>query len=129
MLREELAKVAVLSLEEGFVNEANLLAVMPSIINKELASPITPLYDCTFLLPLRSREEVKELCKLGKFKVKTKDGPCIVMISPWSAELGTVGRASREGQWVLIWNLPFHAWCWSIISEVLRPVEELVAVF
>lgn len=34
-LREALAKVAVLSLENGYVNESNLLAVMPSIINKD----------------------------------------------------------------------------------------------
>lgn len=127
-LREELAKVAVLSLEEGYVNDSNPLAVMPSIINKELVGPITPVNDCNFLLPLKSRDEVKDLCKLGKFKVMTKDGPCKVLISPWSAELGAVGRASGEGHWVLIWNLPLHAWCEHIIAEVIRPVGELVAV-
>lgn len=77
-LRKELARVAVLTLTQGFVNEVNLLAVIPSIINKKLASPATPLNDCTFLLPMESREEFKDLCKLGS---ETKNGPCILNIS------------------------------------------------
>lgn len=122
-LREELARVAVLSLVEGVVNESNLLAVLPSILNKELAGPITPLNDCFFLLPVKSREEVKELYKLGSFVASRK-----LSILPWSAELGAARRASGDGLWVHIWNLPLHAWCWSIIAEVLRPVGELVAL-
>lgn len=38
---EELAKVAVLSLVDGFVNESIILEVMPSIINLDLLEPIT----------------------------------------------------------------------------------------
>lgn len=90
-LREDLAKVAVLSLEEGFVNESNLLALIPSVINKELAGHIMPVNKCNFLLPLKSRDEVKDLYKLGNFTVMTKGGPCKVMLSSWSAELGAVG--------------------------------------
>lgn len=101
-LREELARVAVLSLVEGVVNESNLLAVLLSILNRKLAGPITPLNDCSFLLPVKSREEVKELCKLGSFVTSTKDGPCKLSISPWSAELGAAGRASGDGLWVHI---------------------------
>lgn len=110
-LREELTKVAVLTLEEGFVNESSLLAVIPSLINVSLAGPISPLNDCIFLLPLMNREEVKELCKMGKFKAMTKDGQCVLKIAPWSAEIGAIGRVSGEGRWILIWNLPLHAWC------------------
>lgn len=28
-----------------------------------------------------------------------------------------------------VWNLPLHGWSWGIISEVLRPACELVALF
>lgn len=127
-LREDLAKVAVLSLVEDQANESNLLDVIPSVLNMSLAGPITSVNECTFLIPLASREEVKELCKMGKFKVRTKDGPCELLLAPWSAKLGAIARASGEGQWVLIWNLPLHAWSWSVIAEVLRPVGELVAL-
>lgn len=127
-LREELANVAVLSLEDGYINDVDLLAVIPSIINIDLAGPITPLNDCNFLLPMSCREEVKEICKLGAFTANTKVGPCKLRISAWSAELGAMGRASGEGTWVHIWNLPLHAWCWSTILEVIRPVGELVAL-
>lgn len=120
--------MVVLSLIEGFVNDSNLLTVLPSIINRELTGPITPLNDCAFLLPMKSREEVKDLCRLGTFAASTEDSPCKLQVSPWSAEMGAVGRKSREGQWIHIWNLPLHAWCWSIIAKVLSPVGELVAI-
>lgn len=81
-----------------------------------------------FLVPLKNREEVKEVCKLGQFKAATKDGPYTLKLSPWFAEIRTEGRASREGQWMHIWNLPLHGWCWSIIVEGLRSVGELVAL-
>lgn len=126
-LRDELAKVAVLTLVEGYVNEASLLEVAPTIINKSLAGPITPFNDCAFLVPLSSREEVKEVCGLGS-KVATKDGPCMVNLSPWSAEISADGRASGTGQWIHLWNMPLHGWCRSIISEVVKPVGELVAL-
>lgn len=127
-LREDLAKVAVLSLVEGYVNESSVLEVAPTIINSTLAGPITPLNDCSFLIPLANREEVREVCKLGSFKVATKDGPCTLKLSPWSAEIGADGRASGSGQWVNIWNLPLHGWCWDTISDVVKPIGELVAL-
>lgn len=96
-LRDELAKVAVLSLVEGVANESHLLEVVPSIINRNLTGPITPLNDCNFLLPLASREEVKALYKLGSFTARTKDGPCGLKIASWSAELGAVDRTSGRG--------------------------------
>lgn len=126
--REELAKIAVLSLVSGYVNECSILEIVPSIINLKLAGPITPLNECSFLVPLANREEVKEVSKMGTFAANTKDGPCTLRIAPWSAELGAEGRASGEGSWVLIWNLPLHAWSWNVILEVLRPVGELVAI-
>lgn len=75
-IREDLSKVAFLSLIEGFVNESSVLEVAPTIINKVLAGLIIPLDDCCFLVLLFSREEVKDVCKLDCFKVATKDGSC-----------------------------------------------------
>lgn len=107
-LREDLAKVVVLSLVEGYVNESSVLEVAPFIINTTLAGPITTLNDCSFLVPLANRDEVREVCKLDSLKVATKDGPCTLKLSPWSAEIGADGRASGSGQWVSIWNLTLH---------------------
>lgn len=96
---------------EGFVNEASILEVDPSIINK-----------------LKSREEVKEVSNLGAFKVGTKDGLCTLKLAPWSAEIGADGWGSGEDQWMLLWNLRLHIWCWSIIADVVRAARELVAL-
>lgn len=64
-IRVELPKVAVLSLVDGFVNESSILEVAPSIFNLDLSGPIIPLNDCMFLVPLKNREEVKKVYKLG----------------------------------------------------------------
>lgn len=84
--------MVVLSLVDGYVNESTILEVAPSIINHALAEPLTPLNDCMFLVPLKNREEVKEVCKLGMFKMATKDGPCTMKLASYSAELGADGE-------------------------------------
>lgn len=86
--------MAILSLVDGFVNNFSGLEVAPTIINRTLVGPITPLNECTSVVPLASREEIKEVYKLDSFKVATKDGPCTLKLSPWSAEIGADGRAS-----------------------------------
>lgn len=127
-LRDELAKVAVLSLVEGFANEPSILEEAPSFINRTLAGPLTPLNGCSYLVPLTSRKEVREVCKLGTFKVATKDGPCTLKITPWSAEIGAISRASGSSQWIHLWNLPLHHWSWCTITEVIKPMGEIVAL-
>lgn len=99
---DELAKVAVLSLVDGHVNDTSVLEVAPTIITMALAGPIMPLNDCSFLVPLANRDEVRKVCKLSTFKFSTKDGPCTLKMVPWSAEIGADGRASGSGQWVSI---------------------------
>lgn len=91
-IRENLAKVAVLTLVEGFINESNFLKVALSIINKTLAGPILPLNEDSFLILLACREEVKDVCKIGSFKVATKDGPCTLKLPPWSAAIRVLQR-------------------------------------
>lgn len=127
-LRKELAKVAVLSIVGGHVNEVSMLGVIPSIINAKLAGPVMPLNETFFLIPFSSQEEVQEVVKLGKFDVVTKDGPCRLNLAHWTVEIGAEGRAAGEGQWVHIWNLPLHGWCWNVIEQVLKPVGELITL-
>ncbi|KAH7659259.1 Zinc finger CCHC-type protein [Dioscorea alata] len=127
-VREELAKVVIVSVELGFVNESSVVEVIPSIINQPLAGPLTPINEFTFLAPLPSRADVKEICKMGTCAAMTKDGQCSLKFAPWSVELGADGRASGAGQWVLIWNLPLHGWCWSVIEAVLKPIGELISI-
>lgn len=67
------------------------------MINKQLAGPITLVNEYTFLVPFASREEVKEVCKLGNFDVSMKDDPYDLKIAQWLAELGANGKASGEG--------------------------------
>lgn len=94
--------MVVLSLVVGFVNESSILEISPTIINRLLVGPIILLNECTFLVPLASKEEVKKVCNVGASWVITKDGPYALNLSPWSAKLGEDGRALGEGQWILI---------------------------
>lgn len=59
----------MLSLIDGFVNDSSILEVAPSIFNIPFAKPITQLNECAFLVPLKSREEVTEVCKMGTFEI------------------------------------------------------------
>lgn len=98
MLREELAKVIVLSIIEGFVNEASILEVIPFVINTKLVGPIMPITENFFFLPFTRREDVHDVVKLKMIRVKKKDGPCSLKLAYWSAELGDSKRAAVEGQ-------------------------------
>lgn len=75
-LREELAKIAVLSVVSGYVNEGSVLDVIPSILSTKLAGPPVPLNEAAFLLPFENRNKVREVVKLGTFDAMTKDGKC-----------------------------------------------------
>lgn len=127
-MREELAMVVVVTILSGYVTDATLNEVIPYVINRTLAGPLIPLNDNTYLVPLTSRAEVKDVCKLDEVSFSKKDGICVARLAPWSAELGAVSRASGEGMWIRIWNLPLHGWCWSVILEVLKTVGELVVL-
>lgn len=107
-LREELAKVVVLSVVRGQVNDGSVLEVIPSIINTKVVGPIVPLNESSFLVPFENRDEVCEMVKMGMFDVMTKDGRCSLNLAHWTAELGVLGRADGAGQWVTIWNLSLH---------------------
>lgn len=74
---DELAEVAILSIIEGTVKETSVLVIAPSIINAQLARPITLMNECHFLVPLASREKVKVACKVGSFKAMTKAAPAL----------------------------------------------------
>lgn len=69
-------KVSVISIVSNFVNKNSVLEIIPTIVNVPIAKPIMPINDCTFLVLLVSREEVKQVCKVDVMKVSTKDGGC-----------------------------------------------------
>lgn len=127
-VREELALAVVVSILSGYVTDAGMEEVLPDILNCSLAGLLTPLNDNMYLVPLSSRAKVKMTCKEEVVQFSTKDGVCSARVVPWSAEIGAVNRASGEGIWVSIWNLPLYGWCWSVILEVLKNVGELVAL-
>lgn len=78
----------MLSLKDGSVNDSSILDIIPSIIDRKLAGLVTPLNELDFLVSLASREEVKQVCKMGTFRDLIKDGSCSLKLAPWSAELG-----------------------------------------
>ncbi|KAH7689328.1 Zinc finger CCHC-type protein [Dioscorea alata] len=127
-IRDNLEMVAILSLRSGQISENVLAEAIPNILNIPLKGPITPVNDDNYIIPLGSKDEVKMACSLGVFELSSKQGLCSMSISPWSADFGTLGRASGIAQWVLIWNIPLHGWCRNVISEILRPLGDLVAL-
>lgn len=80
--------MAVLSLVSCFINEASVMEIAPSVVNKSLARPITTLNEGMFLVSLASKEKVKEVCKLVTFKASTKDDSCTLKLASWSTKLG-----------------------------------------
>lgn len=64
--------------------------------------------DCMFLVPLASRKKVKEVCKMDRMHVSTKNGGYRLKLAPWFTKLGDDGKVTGVGQWVLVWNLPLH---------------------
>lgn len=100
--RENLSSVLVVTILSGYVTDAALEDVLPSVINCSLAGPLTPVNDNTYLAPLSYRADVKEASKLDVTNFSTKDGVCSVKFAPWSAELGSLERADGDGVWVCI---------------------------
>lgn len=80
-LWEELAKVEVLSIVDGYVNKASVLEIIPSIVNAKLVGPIMPITDSSFLISYASKAEVRVVVKSGMFKVVTKDGPYLLKLA------------------------------------------------
>lgn len=54
-VREELALVVVVTILSGYVSDAGLVEVLPTVINRSLARPLTPLNDNMYLVSLASR--------------------------------------------------------------------------
>lgn len=104
------------------ISEKVLIDAIPTNLNAPLMGPITSVNDDVYLLPMASKEKVKMVSSLGVFELFSKKGLCSMSISPWSADLNALGRASGHGQWMLIWNVPLHGWCYGVIIEILKPV-------
>lgn len=91
----------MLSRVAGYVNESSMINIASSVISRPFGGPITLLNEFSFLIVLKSRENVKEVCKLGSFNVSMKDDPCTLMLSPWSMDLVPMGRHVGEGNGLL----------------------------
>ena len=106
-LRDNLELVAVLYTVSNQISIQVLEEVMPSVLNTKIVGLITPLNDSAFVIPLASIEEVKEVCKLGEVDLSSKQGACHLSITPWLAEIGTMGRASDAGEWITSKTFPY----------------------
>lgn len=118
-LRKELAKVIVLEVISGQTSDEILLEFLPGALN-------TPRVDTVY--EFRGNSYLASLCSEGELSLPSRLGPCVISISPWTADVGSIGAASGKGQVLLIWNLPLHAWTWSVLVDLLRPVGDLVAI-
>lgn len=70
-----------------------MLETIPFFVNIRTTGPTMPLNENSFLIPFESREEVREVVKLGTFEAMTKDKRCVLNLAHWMAELGAFGCA------------------------------------
>lgn len=127
-LRKDLAKIIVLDVISGQTSEEILLEFLPGALNTPRVEAVYEFRGNSFLATLCSEEEAIKASKFAELSLPSRMGPCVVSISPWTAEVGSVGSASGRGQVLLIWNLPLHAWTWTVLVELLKPIGEMVAI-
>lgn len=127
-LRKDLAKIIVLDVISGQTSEEILLEFLPGALNTPRVEAVYEFRGNSFLATLCSKEEAIKASKLAELSLPSRMGPCVVSISPWTVEVGSVGSASGRGQVLLIWNLPLHAWTWTVLVELLKPIGEMVAI-
>lgn len=127
-LRKDLAKVIVLDIVSGQSNEEILLEFLPGALNTPRVDEVYVFRGNSFLATLCNEEEAIKASKIGDLSLPSRLGPCVMSISPWSAEVRSVGAASGKGQVLLIWNLLLHAWTWTVLVDLLHPIGELVAI-
>ncbi|XP_039119044.1 uncharacterized protein LOC120255245 [Dioscorea cayenensis subsp. rotundata] len=127
-LKKELAKIIVIDTVSGQTSDEILLEFLPGALNTPRVDAVYEFRGSSFLASLSSEAEVIKASKIGELSLPSKMEPCVLSFKPWSAEIGSVGSASSKAQVLLIWNLPLHAWTWSVLVDVLRPIGELVAI-
>lgn len=127
-LRRELAKIIVLDIISGQTNEELLLDFLPGALNTPRVDAVHDFKGNSYLATLCSEAEAIKASKIGELSFSSKMGPCVISIKPWTAEIGSVGSATGKAQVLLIWNLPLHAWTWSVLVDLLKPIRELVAI-
>lgn len=127
-LRKDLAKIIVLDIISGQTSEEILLEFLPGALNTPRVEAVYEFKGNSFLASLCSEEEAIKASKIGEFSFPSKMGPCVISIKPWSPEIGSMGSALGRAHVLLIWNLLLHAWTWSMLVDILRPIRELVAI-
>lgn len=75
------------------MTDATLNEVIPYVINRTLAGPLIPLNDNMYLVPLTSRAEVKDVCKLDEVSFSKKGWDlrgetCSLVGGAWGSEPG-----------------------------------------
>lgn len=127
-LRKELAKIVVIDTISGQTSDEILLEFLQGALNTPRVDAIYEFRGNSFLASPSSEAEAIKAGKIGELSLPSKMGPCVLSFKPWFAEIGSVGSASGKAQVLLIWNLPLHAWSWSILVDILRPIGEPVAI-
>lgn len=118
-LRKELAKIVVLDVISGQTNDEILLEFLPGALNTPRVDAVYEFRGSSFLATLCSEEEAIRASKIGELSLPSRLGQYVFSISLWTAEVGSVGAASGKGQVLLIWNLPLHAWTWTVLVGLL----------
>lgn len=101
-MRKDLAKIIILDVISGQTSEDLLLEFFPGALNTPRVEAVYEFQGNSFLVTLCSEEEAIKTSKVAELSLPSRMGSCIISISPWTAEVGSIGSASGRGQVLLI---------------------------
>lgn len=91
-LQKELVKVIVLDIISGQTSDDILLEFLPGALNKPRVDAVYEIKGNSYLGTLCSEKEALKASKIGELGLPLRLGPCVISISKWTAEVGSVGK-------------------------------------
>lgn len=96
-LRKELAQIIISDVISGQTIKEILMEFLPGVLNTLRVDVVYEFKGNSFLATLCSEEEATKASKNGDMSLPSRLVPCMFTISPWTAEVGSVGAASGKG--------------------------------
>lgn len=75
---------------------------LPGALNTPRVDAVYEFRENSFIATLSSEEEAVKASKIAELSLPSRMGPCVLSISPWTVEIGSIGAASGKGQVLLI---------------------------
>lgn len=88
--------------KEGRTSEDILQEFLLGALNTPRVDAVYELCGNSYLATLCSEKEAIRASRIGELSLPSHLGSCLMSISPWTAEIGSVGATLGKGQVLLI---------------------------